>query len=388
VGDRTLDDTLFHGGPPARLWLWLRLRSAPEPVLGSALIAALAAWLPLAALSAARGDFFGPPGTELFLRDIAVHARYLIAVPLLIAAQPGCIASLGIFARHFLDSGLVGASDLEGFHRAVASTRRLRDSAAVEVVIIIIGYLAVAVALYSVPPSVLPAWAAGTGATHLSPAGWWHALVSAPLLVILLLGWLWRLWLWGRFLWLMSQLDLKLLAAHADGAGGLRFVGYAVSAHAPLAIALSVMVAGGVANRIVHDGAALLSFKYLVLGVTGLVVALIVAPLFVFLGRGLTAWQRGVVEYGALADHVGHDFERNWVGRPSGVVQNPLLAGALAATVNVSTLTAKVYAMRFIPIDSRSVIALIVMTLLPYLPVVLITVPLSVVLKDLAKFII
>lgn len=359
-------------------------------MLGSAIIAALVAWLPLAMLSAARGDFIGPPGSASFLRDLAVHARYLLAVPLLIVAQPGCISSLGLFARHFVDSGLVDRRDHERFNQAVTSTRRLRDSPTVEITIVIIAYLVLAAALYSVPASLLPAWQASVraGATHISPAGWWHVLVSAPLLVILLFGWLWRLWLWARFLWLMSRLNLKLLAPHPDGAGGLRFVGYTITAHAPLACALSVMVAGGVANRVVYDGATLLSFKYLVLGLTCFVIVLIVAPLFVFLGRGASAWQRGVLEYGCLADHIGHEFERNWIGGSGDVLQDPLLSAALSATTNMSTVTSKVYAMRIVPLDMHSVIVVAIMTVLPFLPIVLMSVPLDVVLKDLARFLI
>src|SRR4051794_19488571 len=44
------------------------------------------AWLPLALLSAA-GAFAGGAGRLAFLRDVEVHARFLIAFPVLIAAE-------------------------------------------------------------------------------------------------------------------------------------------------------------------------------------------------------------------------------------------------------------------------------------------------------------
>jgi len=69
-------------------------------------------------------------------------------------------------------------------------------------------------------------------------------------------------------------------------------------------------------------------------------------------------------------------------------LENPLQAQRLSAMSNINTLAANIYAMRLIPVDTRSVIALVAMTLLPFLPVVLIVLPLDVVVKDLAKFLI
>ena len=59
-----------------------------------------------------------------------------------------------------------------------------------------------------------------------SPAGWWHVVVSLPLLIILFLGWIWRLVSWTRLLWLISRLRLRLVASHPDHAAGLGFVGH------------------------------------------------------------------------------------------------------------------------------------------------------------------
>jgi hypothetical protein len=95
-----------------------------------------------------------------------------------------------------------------------------------------------------------------------------------------------------------------------------------------------------------------------------------------------------VLEYGVLANRIGREFERNWIGRAADFVENPLHAQTTLATTNVCTLAANVYGMRFIPIDSRSVILLVAMTLLPFIPIALMVVPLSVVVKDLARFLI
>jgi hypothetical protein len=384
-----MNDELFQGGSPTKLYEWLRVhKSAQNRLTIFAVGAALVAWLPLAALAAAQGDVIGAAGPGPFVRDFAVHVRYLLVVPLLVIAQPACVSTLGNLARHFLEAGIVVPADHERFDAAISSTRRLLDSTVMEVVLIVIAYTIVATVIYEVSPALLPAWhtVVPGSAANFSPAGWWHVLVSVPLLFVLLFGWLFRLYLWARFLWLVSRMNLNLLPSHPDRAAGLRFAGYSINAHAPLAFALGAIVAAGVANRVVHDGATLLSFKFLVPGFAVLVAVLIAAPLLVFTGRLLSAWNRALLEYDALIHRIGREFERNWIARSQECLERSVHTPAFSATSSMFQLTANVYGMRFMAIDPRSLILLAAATLLPFIPVVLIAVPVAVVLKDLAKF--
>ena len=58
---------LFNGGPPTRIYGWLRLHSSAEKrVWGLAIGAALMSWLPLAVLAAAQGDLIGSLGPARF----------------------------------------------------------------------------------------------------------------------------------------------------------------------------------------------------------------------------------------------------------------------------------------------------------------------------------
>jgi hypothetical protein len=223
---------------------------------------------------------------------------------------------------------------------------------------------------------------------RFSPAGWWQLLVSLPLLLVFELGWLWRLFLWTRFLWLVSRLDLHLLAAHPDRAAGLMFAGYSIRAWALPAATPSVIVAGGIANRIVHQGAAISSFKFLILGITVCVVLSFMAPLAVFAGNLMAAWRNAVLQYGALAEQVGHKFERDWLSGTHELPENPLQTQAFSATTDLYQVVANVYAMKFMPVDLISTALLASATLLPFLPVLLISQPLDQMLNKLVGFLI
>src|SRR5207237_1363837 len=136
-------------------------------------------------------------------------------------------------------------------------------------------------------------------------AGWWHLLVSMPISLILLFGWLWRLFLWNVLLWRVSRLDLQLVPAHPDLSGGLQFVGASLRAFPVLSFALGAVVAGGVANRVVHQGMHLIEFKYIIATLVIAILILFVAPLMAFTRAILQARRRGIFAYGALAGAVG-----------------------------------------------------------------------------------
>jgi hypothetical protein len=63
------------------------------------------------------------------------------------------------------------------------------------------------------------------------PPGYWLAAVSLPIFQFILLRWYVRFFIWFQFLWRISKLDLRLLPAHPDRAGGLGFLGAAPCAN-------------------------------------------------------------------------------------------------------------------------------------------------------------
>ena len=193
----------------------------------------LLGWVPLLVLAVVQGLAWRGGTEGSFLVDFAVHARSLVAAPLFIIAESFCIPRLGAIARHFLEAELVAGPDRARFDDAVTSSRRLLDSPSAELMAVIAAFGLVAALMLSSPHEEFLAWQRPVNGHTLSLAGWWHVVVSLPWLLVLFFGWLWRILIWGRFLWLMSRLDLQLIAAHPDLAGGLKFVGTSIRVYAP-----------------------------------------------------------------------------------------------------------------------------------------------------------
>ncbi len=332
-------------------------------------------------LTLLHGDLLRPDHANAFLLDFGAHARFLIAAPLLILAESLCAPRLAAIVRHFGTSGLVTEADQPAYQHAVDSTRRLLRLKAVEILAFAAAYALVAWLAIGSSLGEVPLWH-GTlrgGRLAPTPAGWWALLVSLPLLMVLQLGWLWRIGLWARFLWLMSRMRLRLVAAHPDHAGGLKFVGYSPEAFLPLAFACGVLGAGLVLNQIVHHGASPAQFRYVAAGVAAFVVVLFGAPPLVFVRRLIQEHHRGILAYGALAGRAGCEFEHKWlVGER--VDEQTLRAPDFAPTNSLYAITGHAFAMRRLPFEPRSIVLVAAAALLPFVPIALLAVPVEVLL--------
>jgi hypothetical protein len=376
----TATDALFERAPPSRLQRRFGLITPDNlNIRRRALLFALICWLPLVLLAFVHSAVTHMDSVTSMLWQTGLHARYLIAVPLLVLAEAACAPQLNAVVRHFVDSGIVKESDRVEFEDAVTSARRLLQSFPVELVVIGLAYLVVLATVLSHSPDQLPVWAIPSGMTpRYSLAGWWHMLVSLPVLLILIFGWLWRLAVWARLLWRISRLDLQLVASHPDRCPGLSFAGHSVRAFAVVALAFAVILAGRSAYLVLTGSAFPTSNIYFNVGAILTAVALFVAPLLVFTPNLARVWRRGTMEYGVLVGRVGHLFERKWLDARK-VDQDTLESPDFSATTDLYSVAANVHALRFVPVDLKDLVPLVAAMLLPFVPVVLLAVPVEVI---------
>jgi hypothetical protein len=228
-----LIEELFDVGPPIKLQTLAGLMSAKRPNVALRAVGAICVgWLPLALILAVQAPLLHDGSFALFATDYGVHARSLIAAPLLIVADGLCGPRLSAVALYFGTAKLISPADEPVYVSIVRSTVRLRDSTPLECALLVLVGMIVLTITTRIPLGALPGWqhSGAPGMWVRSVAGWWHNLVTLPIFLALLFGWLWRLGLWGRFLFLVSRLKLQLIASHPDESGGLRFLSIAVLA--------------------------------------------------------------------------------------------------------------------------------------------------------------
>jgi len=361
---------------------------ALELVRRRVVVISLFAWLPLLILSVLSGHEWGDAVTVPFLKDFDAHARFLLALPLLIVAELVVHQRMRPVVRQFLDRGLISDASRAKFDAAMASARRLRNSAAAEVLIIVFVYL---VGILYIWPRFgglnVATWAAvpADGGRRLSPAGWWFVCVSLPVFEFVLLRWYFRLFVWIRFLWQVARCQLSLVPTHPDRAGGLGFLAGTVVAFAPFLTAHGALLAGRIANRIFFQGATLPEFKAELIVVPVFLLLIVLGPLLLFVPHLADARRIGLREYGTLAQRYVREFDGKWLrgGAPS---EEPLLGSAdIQSLADLGNSFEIVRGLQLVPFTNQTVIQLAVMTLLPVAPLLLTMVSLEELLKRLLK---
>ena len=373
------DFSIVLGGPLYQLFLRSRLAKPPLDLLSRrVLVIPLLTWAPLFVLSLLEGQAFG--GVRLpFLQDLEAQARFLLALPLLILAEVVVHRRLAPALALFVEKGIVRPADRARFEAIVASTMRLRNSVAFEVVLLAFVLTAghmVWREQFAVHDDTWYAVQAAQGLT-LSLAGKCYAWFSLPVFQFVLLRWFYRIFLWSQLLWRVSRLELQLAPGHPDRAGGLGFLGVSTYAFVPLLLGQSVVISGMIGSRILNDGAQLPGFKYELAGALCLALLQALGPLLVFVPALVAAKRRGLREYGLLADRYVREFEGKWLG--GGAAPDEALLGSadiqsLADLGNSFSVVAK---MRPVPFGQETVLSLLAVTALPLLPLGLTVVPLD-----------
>jgi len=367
--------SLVAGGPVYRLLRRTHLSGDEMQWTGRRMILlALLAWLPLLLLSVIDGRAWGSAVAVPFLRDLEVHAKLLIAVPLLIAAEVTAHRRLLPIVRQFLERNLIPDTERSRFDAAIASAMRLRNSVVAEALLLAFVYL-IGVSFIWRTQSMLDisSWYADVagGQLRLTPAGWWEALVSLPLAQFLLVRWYFRLFIWGRFLWQVSRMKLNLMATHPDGMAGLHFLGLSRRAYTHLLVAQGVVLSGLIASRIFYDGASLMEFKPELLGTVVVMVFAIMGPLLAFTPKLQTTRRRGMEECGVLGQRYAKEFDDKWFrgGAASG---EPLIGSAdIQSLADLRNSFVVVRDIELTPFTMKTVLSMAVTTLLPVAPLLL-----------------
>ena len=326
------------------------------------------AWLPLFIL-AFLSPWSGSSSRVSFFQDVEVHARFLVALPVLIAAELIVHTRIRPAVRRFVERRIVLPQDMPRFHAAVESAIKLRNSIPLEVGLLAIVYTVGLWVWNSRVGLTVATWYAMPGGRwNLTPAGYWYVFVSIPLLQFILLRWYLRFFVWYRFLWQVSRIDLDLIPTHPDRAAGLAFLGGSAYAFGPILFAQGAMLAGVIASRVLYGGENLLSFKLQAAGVVAFFVFVILGPLLMFTPQLERAKRKGLADYGLLAQRYVENFQQKWVKQEPIASEELLGTGDIQSLADLGNSFALVREMRAVPFGLQDITRLAAATAAPLIP--------------------
>ena len=334
------------------------------------------AWGPLLLMTLSARVMIG----HAFVIDWGVHARLLVAIPLLLLADVSLHERTRFVVDQFVADRWV-TNQQERFDGIVAQAVRHRDAVVPEVLLLGIALVASQVVVW-VFGGVPFARRLVTMDRHLAAARWWYALVALPMFQFLVYRALWRWGIWIEMLWRLSRLRLQPVATHPDLAGGLEFLSWPSIGFGHVIAALSVTQAGVWADQVIYAGLKVTELKWqaLVFALAGLAVAL--GPLLVVSGRLWRCQIDGQHEYGSMAIDYTRLFHARWIAQRE---RNDVLGNAdLQSLADLAGGYEVVAKMRFVPFGPRAVIAIAAAALAPMVPVALLGVPLDKLLAKLA----
>ena len=365
------DFQLVLGGPFFQLLRKAHLEGDALELLHRRVIASVAlTWFPLLVLSTL-SRVVGGVGRVSFFHDIEVHARFLVALPILIAAELLVNSRIRPAVRRFIEWRIVLPEQRPVFRKAIDSALKIRNSVLVELALIAVVYTVGLLVWNSRTELGLVTWYALPGSRwNLTLAGYWYVLVSLPVFQFILLRWYMRLLIWFRFLWQVNQIELNLIPTHPDRCGGLSFLGKSSYAFAPILFAQGAILAGVVAARVFYRGETLHTFKFQIAGFIVFFVITILAPLLMFAPRMARTRGKGLADYGLLAQRYVERFDQKWVGG-SPPPAELLGTGDIQSLADLENSYQVIREMNIVPFGLQDISRLAIATAAPLSPLLL-----------------
>jgi hypothetical protein len=378
----TAEISLVRGGPFYRAQHAVGLIRTNHWDLGRRVTFMIAVgWLPLFVLTA----LLNPNGLVSLIRDYRVHSRLLVAVPVLLIGELLVESRFRAVIGHLRESSILDALELARVDGAIATIIRARDSFLPEFAIVLLLIVHTA-ASYKGLVDTTPWLSRASGAElHLTAAGWYGVLVSSSIFQFLLGLALWKWLLWTFFAFNLSRRNLKLVATHPDGHGGLGFLGLTSAAFAPIAFSATAVIAATWRQDILDHGAHLVNFKLPAIVLVALTALVALGPLAFFVPRLAGVRRKGILDYGILGQLHSAEFHQRWILHRAGHEAEFLTAPDINCLANYGRAYEAIEGMNSFPADKGALYTLAAAVVIPALPVILAEIPLAVVLSDLLK---
>ena len=297
---------LAVGGPLHRLERALHVERTPRLILSSIAVA----WAPLCILAFAEWARRG--GSDSLIRDGSVHARLLVALPVVVAAERMLDHIARVCTARLFDEALVPPASVARVRAMLRAVERWRDAAWPETLLLVAALASGVAALVGWIPEA--GVISRAGSYRYDAVRLWYGLVSLPLFQLFLWRSLFRFALWIRVLAGLARTPLALVATHADRRGGIAFLRMPSIAYGALLLfATSAVLCAGWATQIAVRGTPPATFRspFGIFVVGGVVVVL--APLVMFTPQ---LWRMRVVglrRYGGLMTDYARRFDQRWI---------------------------------------------------------------------------
>ncbi len=394
TGSSSAGSGFFQRGPIGKAYreaLRLGFHQTQRPRVLMALLSPMVTWFPLLILSLIAGHAIGHSVVIPFLHDPSAYGRYLFALPLLLLSDHVINTLRSAQTGYFLETGMIGEESIPTYKTLLDQLVELHRSKRMKVILLIASYAIVIIfrtqIAYSAGDSSWENLKSRTSHS-ITPAGWWCILVSLPAMGFLFALSFWRALVWSWFLFKVSRLQLELTATHPDRSGGLGFLCWGQASFGLILAAVSAVLSGSFAAEVLYHHETFDGLKYHFVIFVALSLAILIAPLLVFSQKMSRVRFRALLDYGLLTWKHDRAFDRKWIANPERSAEELLGSRDVATLANIGDAYEQVSKMRVVPFDQQAFIIMVACAVVPMVPFVLTTLPLTEIMKKLAVFLV
>jgi hypothetical protein len=368
------DFLLSEGGPFHKALVKMNLYNKQGKL---ALVSLCISWLPLVIITAIEGTLYS--GTQLpFLQDVAMQARVLVALPMLIMIKLAIDSKVIAVAKYLSDALMSPEERQLILTTALRRAKKLTSSALTEILLLLIVIGAtisfVKSGAYSALETGTTSWmtSSAEGNQTLSVAGYWAIIISIPIFQFLLLRWLWRYFVWMLLLFRLSKAKLNLLPTHADRAGGLGIIMLAQRSFNLIFVAGSVVISGQFIAQLLDHPDSFNTIKGEAIAYIVICIVFILIPLLFFTGKLFKTKNEGLLHLSNLGATLSRKFEREWVNDLPIEKRIEEQQVDPSMVYDYSGIYDSVQQLRTIPVTPRDIIGMGLTLFVPFIPILFI----------------
>jgi hypothetical protein len=275
-------------------------------------------------LSIFAGHAVGSEEAKPYLLDFSAWARFFIATGLFTLTEQEVEAGLRAKLDYVVKARILSASSVVPAAEAVTDALKRRNSRLAEIICLVLAYAGALAWYFQLQAADGSSWAVRVDGDNVTMtlAGLWALIFSVPLFYFLLFRGFWRYIVWAMLLSRISSLQLRLVASHPDGRGGIGFLAEYPNVYAMFVFGLSSAVAVPVIHHVFEKGVSSVTFGYLITGWLVIVLALFGFPLLTFTRNLNELKDNSLRILGAQATDFFRQAERNLTGQ-NAVANNP-----------------------------------------------------------------
>jgi len=316
--DRIDEFLIARGGPFYALQRQLGLlrEDAFRAGLRALLFVGLSWGVPLV-MSLVSGNAFGPPTEKPYILSLGPWTRFFIATGLFMLMERQVEEQLRKYLVQFTRAPILAPGSFDAAAEAVTRALKRRDSRLAEVICLTIATLVTIIMFFRLIDSETSSWAVRVlpDGNSLTMAGWWCVAVSNPIFLFLLLRWLWRLFVWSMLLRELAALELRIVATHPDGRGGLAFIGKYPNAYTMFVFAVSCVLGSAIVQGLQAGELNTTTYSFVMFCWLMLVTMLFAYPLLAFRKPLAELKERTFLTFSALATQHYRATERELLGK-------------------------------------------------------------------------